>query len=55
MLKKILIALAALAVVFVGYVAMQPSEFRVVRSATVAAPTPDVFAQVNNFHNWQAW
>ena len=55
MLKKILIALAALAVLFVGYVAMQPSEFRVVRSATVAAPTPDVFAQVNNFHNWQAW
>jgi hypothetical protein len=55
MLKKVLIALAALAVVFVGYVAMQPSEFRVVRSATVAAPTPDVFAQVNNFHNWQAW
>ncbi len=55
MLKKILIALAAIAVVFVGYVAMQPSEFRVVRSATVAAPTPDVFAQVNNFHNWQAW
>jgi hypothetical protein len=40
MLKKILIALAALAVLFVGYVAMQPSEFRVVRSATVAAPTP---------------
>ena len=55
MLKRILIALAVLAVVFVGYVAMQPSEFRVVRSATVAAPTPDVFAQVNNFHNWQVW
>ena len=55
MLKKILIALAAIAVVFVGYVAMQPSEFRVVRTVTVSAPTPDVFAQVNNFHHWQAW
>jgi hypothetical protein len=55
MLKKILIALAAIGVVFVGYVAMQPSEFRVVRTATVAAPTPEVFAQVNDFHNWQAW
>ena len=55
MLKKILIALAGIAVVFVGYVAMQPSEFRVVRTATVSAPTPDVFAQVNNFHHWQAW
>lgn len=48
--KKILIVLAAIAVVLVGYVAMQPSEFRVVRTATVSAPTPDVFAQVNNFH-----
>ena len=55
MLKKILIALAVIAVVFVGYVAMQPSEFRVVRTVTVSAPTPDVFAQVNNFHHWQAW
>src|SRR4051812_34220108 len=55
MLKTILIALAAITVVFVGYVAMQPSEFHVVRTATVAAPTPEVFAQVNNFHNWQAW
>jgi hypothetical protein len=55
MLKKILIALAAIAVVFVGYVAMQPSEFRVVRTVTVSAPTPDVFAQVNNFHHWQGW
>ena len=55
MLKKILIALGAIVVVFAGGVAMQPSEFRVVRTATISAPAPDVFAQVNDFHNWEAW
>jgi hypothetical protein len=55
MLKKILIALAAIVVVFVGVVAMQPSDFRIVRTATMSAPAPAVFAQVNDFHNWEAW
>ena len=55
MLKKILIALVAIVVVLVGVVALQPSEFRVVRSATISAPAPAVFAQVNDFHNWEAW
>jgi hypothetical protein len=41
--------------VFVVVVAMQPSEFRIVRSATISAPAPAVFAQVNDFHNWEAW
>lgn len=36
-------------------VALRPGEFRVVRSATIAAPPADVFAQVNDFHNWEAW
>jgi hypothetical protein len=55
MLKKILIALVAIVVVFVGVVAMQPSEFRIARTATMSAPAPAVFAQVNDFHNWEAW
>ena len=55
MLKKILIALAAIVVVFVAVVAMQPSEFRIARTATMSAPAPAVFAQVNDFHNWEAW
>jgi len=55
MLKKILIALAAIIVVFVAVVAMQPSEFRIVRTATMSAQAPAVFAQVNDFHNWEAW
>ena len=55
MLKKILIALAAIVVVLVAVVAVQPSEFRVTRTATISAPAADVFAQVNDFHHWQAW
>lgn len=55
MLKKILIALAAIVLVFLVVVAMQPSDFRVERTATIAAPPAEVFAQVNDFHKWEAW
>ena len=52
MLKKILIALAVIVIVFVVVVALQPAEFRVTRSATITGPAPAVFAQVNDFRNW---
>jgi len=55
MLIKILIAFAVIVIVLVIVVAMQPSEFRVARSATISAPPPAVFAQVNDFHKWEAW
>jgi carbon monoxide dehydrogenase subunit G len=55
MLKKILIALAAILLIFVVVVAMQPSEFHVERTATVAGPQADVFARVNDFHKWDTW
>jgi hypothetical protein len=55
MLKKIVITLAAIIVGFVALVAMQPSEYRVERTAVISAPPPNVFVQVNDFHNWEAW
>ena len=55
MLKKILIALAAIVVVFLVIVALQPADFRIARSATISAPPAMVFANVNDFHKWQAW
>jgi hypothetical protein len=55
MLKKILAAVLAIVVVLVAVVAMQPSEFRIARATTIAAPAPAVFAQVNDFHKWEAW
>ena len=55
MFTTILIALPVIVVVFAGIVALRPSAFRVARSATVAASAPAVFAQVNDFHEWEAW
>jgi hypothetical protein len=55
MLTKILIALAIIVVVLVVIVALQPSDFRVARSTAISAPPPAVFAQVNDFHKWEAW
>jgi len=54
LLKKILIALAMIVVVVGGVIAMQPSEFRIARTATISAPAPAVFAQVNDFRKWPA-
>jgi len=55
MLIKILIAVAVIIVVFVVVVALQPSDFRIARTATIAAPPATLFAQVNDFHKWVAW
>jgi hypothetical protein len=55
MLKKIMIGLIVVLAIFAVVVAMQPADFRVTRSATIAAPASVVFEQVNDFHKWEAW
>lgn len=55
MLRKILIAVVAVVVILVAVVATRPSTYSVRRSVTVAAPADVVFAQVNDFHRWDAW
>lgn len=55
MLKWMLLGVAVVVAVFAIVVALQPSDFRIERSATVRAPAAAVFAQVNDFHNWLAW
>ena len=55
MLKKILITLAVLIVLFLGLVTIQPSNYQVVRKAAIAAPASAVFPMVNDFHRWEAW
>ncbi len=54
-LAYILGAIVAIIVIFLIIVALQPAEFRVARSASMAAPASDVFAQVNDFHKWADW
>ncbi len=55
MLTKILIGIAVVVVVFLVVVMMQPTDFRVVRTARIKGTPAAVFAQVNNFHNWPGW
>src|ERR1022692_63645 len=55
MLLPILIAIAVIVVVFVAIVASRPSDFRITRTAAISAPAAVVFAQVNDFHKWEAW
>jgi hypothetical protein len=55
MLAKILIVLALMILAFVIVVATRPAEYRVTRSAVIAAPADVVFAQVNELKKWEAW
>jgi uncharacterized protein YndB with AHSA1/START domain len=55
MWKKILLVLAIAIVAFVVVVAIQPDDFKVTRSAAVAAKPAVVFAQVNDFRKWEQW
>lgn len=59
MVKKILlygiVVIVLIIAIFCVVVAMQPAHYTVERSTTINAPAPAVFAQVNDFHKWQAW
>lgn len=59
MLLKVVGGIVAAAVLVLGVlaviVATRPSEFRIERATTIAATAPGVFAQVNDFHKWEAW
>jgi hypothetical protein len=55
MVKKILLGLVVVIVLFLIVVAMQPNEYRIERSATMDAPPAAVFEQVNDLHKWDAW
>ncbi|MFT3879554.1 MAG: SRPBCC family protein [Gemmatales bacterium] len=55
MLLYILLGIAALVVLFIIIVAMQPAQFEVKRSTTIAAPASTVFPLVNNLRMWPLW
>jgi carbon monoxide dehydrogenase subunit G len=53
--KKALLALVVVIAALSVVIAMQPSDFKVARTATFNAPPAAVFEQVNDFHKWEAW
>jgi len=55
MVWPILGVIGVIIVFFLIFVAMRPSEFKVVRSANIGGPSDVVFAQVNDLHKWEAW
>lgn len=55
MLVKILIGVAVVIAALAVFVATRPDEFSVSRTASIAAPAPAVFAQVNELRRWHAW
>jgi uncharacterized protein YndB with AHSA1/START domain len=55
MLDIILILVAIAVIIFFIVAAMQPSDFRVTRTATISAPASAVFSHVNDLQKWEAW
>jgi hypothetical protein len=55
MIKKILLGLVALLGLFLVFVAARSGQFRVERSATLAATPAALFDQVNDHHKFAVW
>ena len=52
----IILSLIAIAVILIAIIAaMQPSDFRVTRTATITAPASAVFPHVKDLQKWDAW
>lgn len=55
MIINILLGVVALIAILLIVVALRPAEFRVERSATIAAPAIDLFEQVNDHRKFAVW
>ena len=55
MIINILIGVAALVAIFLIFVALRPADFRVERSATIAATPSALFEQVNDHRKFTVW
>ena len=55
MIKKLLLLLVAVVAIFLAVAAMQPDDFRVSRSTTIAATPAVLFDYANDLHKWQEW
>lgn len=55
LIKKILVGLVAVIIVFLILVATRPADFRVERSATIAASPDALFEQVNDHRKFAVW
>lgn len=52
---KVLLIVAAVLAALVIAIATRPDQYRVERSAVVAAPPAAVYARIADFHRWDGW
>ena len=55
MVLKLVIIAAFLVSAVLIFAATKPSTFRVRRSININAPPGNIFAMINDFHNWGRW
>lgn len=55
MFKTIALGILVVVLVFLGYVAMQPADYKVERSIDINAPADVVFSHIADFNRWSAW
>lgn len=53
--KKVVLGLIVAGAIFCAVIASRPNDFKVSRSATMAATPAAVFEQLNDFHKWDSW
>lgn len=54
-MKKVLVVLVVVVIAVSGFIASRPDTFTVARSSTVAASPEVAYAQIADFHKWDAW
>ena len=55
MIFKVFVSIVVIVAAFLGYVAMQPSDFRIIREIKINTPAEIPFANVNDLHKFDAW
>src|SRR4051812_12932259 len=55
MIKKIAIGVATIIAIILILAAMQPNDFKVVRSTTIKAPPEKIIPLISDFHQWGGW
>jgi uncharacterized protein YndB with AHSA1/START domain len=55
MLTKVLVSVVIIVAAFLGYVVMQPSDFRISREVKINTSAEIPFAKVNDLHKFDAW
>ena len=55
MFKKITIGLVVVIAAFLGFVALQPADFKISREIQIEAPADVIFAHVNDLQKFNSW